>query len=150
MRRPIAVDTAQHPFCFRYDRQANKGVFPLDDSDRTLELRRIVGSQIADDEVSIDREHGGASPRPRSQRPFPPMFLVFLYRRACRGPPPAASPARRKITPSAVSSTMSRVPGSQRRRWRMAFSKITWPLVDTVVVSTSDICFVAATSVRRK
>ena len=56
----VPIGSPQHPLALKEDRRANKHVLAADQRACSRKLLRIVARQIADDHISIDREHAAA------------------------------------------------------------------------------------------
>lgn len=63
VRRLKAEDAAQHPFGFQQDGQRHEHMMLCDQALRPTRLSGIVIHQVADDDVSIDNEHGAGGRR---------------------------------------------------------------------------------------
>ena len=64
---PLAAEpitAPQHPFGFKQHRYANINIVAADQRIRLRELLGVIAGQIADNDVSIDRDHGAALLRP--------------------------------------------------------------------------------------
>jgi len=67
------ISASQYPLGFEKHRRADVHILAMDQRTRPPELLGVVTRQVADDDVSIDREHGVASLQSLSPHPCPPM-----------------------------------------------------------------------------
>src|ERR1700730_6693807 len=95
------IDAPQHPLGLQQDCGADECVMVVDQPARLGSLSGIVAHQIADDEISIDCEHAGVSPRRRSPLPYPRSILPAPYRVGSQIRL-SAGWAQRRASPSAI------------------------------------------------
>jgi hypothetical protein len=62
--RAETVEPAQNPLGFEDDRFRKQNAFAFEDCTGTCGLRPFVAGQQPNQDVSIDRDHGGPLPRP--------------------------------------------------------------------------------------
>jgi len=101
----------------------------------------VVVRQIANEDVGIDRARGAAAPRRDARAHLRhslwPGLIIAAPEHLPLGVVRANQRAGLRKTPG-ISPTLNRIPATQCRRFRMAAGRMTWPLVETVVVISGE------------